>query len=384
MAERYLHSEVKTRQSSKKGWQSCGDAVSVIRQENTATIIVCDGIGSGISAYIASTICKSRLETLLGSGISLHDAFVSVAANMEQWKQPGKPYAAFLIAQIRSDGYASAIGYEIPTPLWITSTHATPLPSHGFMEENITGWQVNCFLLSGECLMFLTDGITQAGLGRGLMQGWQTAGVADYINSLLKKGASVCDMGEHVHLRAIYHDNGAGKDDMTVVTALCRQGRTVNILTGPPADKQMDKSVVKRFMDAPGTKVICGATTAVITAGVLAKKIKMEKDPASLIVPPKCFIDGIDLVTEGAVTLNQLNNILDVPPEDFDEINAVTELYELLMQADRIRIFLGSGKNPANSSVCFVQRGVLTREKIVPLIAEKLRRKDKCVLINAI
>jgi hypothetical protein len=384
MAERYLHSEVKICQTSRKGKQACGDVVSVIRQENTTTIILCDGVGSGVSAHIASTLCKSRLETLLAGGFSMHEAFLSVAGNMEQWKQPGKPYAAFLVAQIRSDGYASAIGYEIPAPVWVTPQQAAMLPSHAFMEDSITGWQVNCFLRSGETLVFLTDGITQAGLGAGLISGWQTKGVTDYINSLLKRNVPTADIGRHVHQKASEYDNGGRHDDMTVVTAMCRYGRTLNIFTGPPADRKKDPQVVRQFMDAPGAKVVCGATTAAITAGILSTELKMEQDQASLITPPKYLIRGIDLVTEGAVTLNQLNNVLDLPADDFDEINAVTELYDLLMGADRIRFFLGTGKNPANSSVCFVQRGVLSREKIVPLIAEKLRRKDKCVLIHTV
>lgn len=384
MPQRYLHSEVKVCQTSKKGKNACGDVISIIRQENTTTIIVCDGIGSGVSAHIASTLCKSRLETLLAGGFSMHEAFMSVAVAMEQWKQPQKPYAAFLVAQIRSDGYASALGYEIPIPIWVTPQQASLLPHHSFVNENITGWQINCYLRSDEGLVFLTDGITQAGLGGKLSGGWKGHGVADYVNSLLKKGTRLVDVSNCIHRKANEYDKCGRHDDMTVLTALCRYGRTLNILTGPPDDKKKDKQYVRQFMEAPGIKVVCGATTAAITAGVLGKELKMEQDSSSLITPPKYYINGIDLVTEGVITLNQLNNVLDLSVDDFDEINAVTELYDLLIRADKVQFFLGTGRNPANSSVCFVQRGVLNREKIVPLIADKLRRKDKCVLIKTI
>jgi hypothetical protein len=384
MAERYLHSEITLCQTSKHGKEACGDVISVVRRENETTLIICDGVGSGVSAHIASTLCKARLESLLTGGFSMHDAFLSVAAGMEQWKQPGKPYAAFLIAQIRSDGYASAVGYEIPVPIWVTPQQAALLPSHSFMEESITGWQVNCYLRSGEGLVFLTDGITQAGLGGQWPGGWKTQGVTDFLNSLLKKGTGLSGIASQIHRKACDYDNYGRHDDMTVLTALCRHGRTLNIFTGPPADKKLDKQAVKQFMDLPGAKVVCGATTAAIVAKALGRELQMEQDPTSLITPPKYFIKGIDLVTEGAITLNQLNNVLDVPSDHFDEINAVTELYDLLMQSDRIQFFLGAGKNPANSSVCFVQRGVLSRETIVPLIAEKLRRKDKCVIIKTL
>ncbi len=382
MVERYLHFEVSIDQRAKQRHQACGDVVSVMRSDIATTVILCDGVGSGTAAHVAARMCQARLERLLGEGFSLHEAFLCMASSMEQWKQPGKPYAAFIVAQVRGDGHASIMGYESPAVVWITSRQAQTLPRRMFMHEGVSGYESNCYLRSGEGLLLLSDGITQSGMDT-LAGGWQSEGVADYVSSLLLK-KQAADLAGQIQARAAAMNGGVDYDDTTVAWMRCRPGRPLSLLTGPPAEKLMDMAVVERFMAMPGPKVVCGATTAAIVARILGRKVQIEKEPVSLIAPPKYFLEGIDLVTEGAVTLNQLNNVLELNAEDFQEINAVTELYDLLSTADRIHILLGSGVNPANEDTCFVQRGVLSREKIVPLIAHKLRKQGKCVIVESV
>lgn len=382
MAQRLLHVEVTIRQRAKQGRQACGDVASVLRSETETTIVVCDGIGSGAAAHVAAAMCRARCEQMLARGFSLRETFLRIAASMEQYKQPGKPYAAFTVAQIRTNGQAQVFAYEAPPPIWVTPRQAQPLAMRHFMHGTIAGSESACYLRNGEGLLLLSDGITQAGMDTH-PGGWQAQGVADAINRLLGQHP-MSDLPLLIQEKALALNKGIDHDDATVAWIACRPACPLNILTGPPADKTKDRPVVERFMARPGPKVVCGATTAEIVARVLSRAIEIEKEPASLIAPPKYLLQGIDLVTEGAVTLNQLNNILELDPETFYEINAVTELYDLMTAADRLYIILGSGKNPANEDTCFVQRGVLTREKIVPLIADKLRRQGKCVLIESV
>jgi hypothetical protein len=382
MAERYLHFEVAIEQRPKQGRLACGDVASVMRTESETTVIVADGIGSGTSAHVAATLCKSRFEQLLDGGFSLRQAFVRIAASMEHYKQPGMPYAAFTVAQIRSDGHAHILGYEAPGPIWAAADHAEPLPRRSFVMDGVTGFESTCYLRIGEGLLLISDGIAQAGLDK-VPGGWQSKGPAEYVSGLINKGLWE-DMPARIQRKACQLNNGIDYDDATVAWIRCRPARPLNILTGPPADRAKDKAVVERFMTMPGPKVICGATTAAIAARVLNRPIEIEKEPTSLIAPPRYFLEGIDLVSEGAVTLNQLNNVLELDAEAFYEISAVTELYDRIAAADRITIVMGIGQNPANNDPCFVQRGVLSREKIIPLIADKLRRQGKCVIIEKV
>ena len=380
MAQRHLHVEVKIEQRAKQGRQACGDVASILRSETETSVIVCDGVGSGAAAHVAAAMCRARCEQMLNRGFSLRETFLRIAASMEQYKQPGKPYAAFTIAQIRTNGHTQAMAYESPPPIWVTSRQAQPLGMRRFMHDTIAGSEATCYLRNGEGLMLLSDGITQAGMDTH-PGGWQAHGVAETINRLLGKHP-MAELPLLIQQKALSLNKGIDHDDATVAWIACRPARPLNILTGPPADKARDRPVVERFMAMPGPKVVCGATTAEIVARVLGRTLEIEKEPASLIAPPKYLLEGVDLVTEGAVTLNQLNNILELDPDALYEINAVTDLYDLMTDADRLYITLGAGKNPANEDTCFVQRGVLTREKIIPLIADKLRRQGKCVILE--
>ncbi len=110
----------------------------------------------------------------------------------------------------------------------------------------------------------------------------------------------------------------------------------------------------------------------------------MEENPQSLLAPPRYQIEGIGLVTEGAVTLNQLYNVLDEDPSAFEEVSGVTELHALVHAADRINIWIGGAENPATTDISFRQQGILSRHKILPLLAKKLQEMGKLVVVKEV
>jgi hypothetical protein len=110
----------------------------------------------------------------------------------------------------------------------------------------------------------------------------------------------------------------------------------------------------------------------------------VEQNPTSMIAPPRYEIPGVDLVTEGAVTLNQVYNIFDEEVQKLTEDSGVTELCALLHVADRVNLFVGSARNGASGDISFRQRGILTRERIVPLLADKLQSAGKLVVLEPV
>jgi hypothetical protein len=119
-----------------------------------------------------------------------------------------------------------------------------------------------------------------------------------------------------------------------------------------------------------------------VAARVLGAEVEVVPDTELAIAPPSYRIDGIDLVTEGAITLNQVYNIWDADPATFEEESGVTELRELLALADRVTILQGMARNPASQSVAYRQQGILGRELIIPLIADRLRAEGKLVIVE--
>lgn len=375
-----LHLDVQTEQRWRWPHRANGDVVQVIRNEQATTVILCDGVGSGTFAFVAARLAQARLARLLEEGFSFQQAFLRVAATMESYKDPHKPYAAIAAAHVHVDGRATALRYHMPPLIWLSEHNAYPLPTHPLTGDGVCVMESVCHLRAGEGLLMISDGIAQAGMPQ-LNGGWQSQGVAEFASHLLEQN-------QQQHLLSSIQQKAAAlneercADDATVVWLRCRPAKMLTILTGLPQNRLMDMALVERFMEMPGKKVVCGATTAAAVARILGRTVHIENHTSHLVVPPNYHIDGIDLATEGAVTLNQLNNILDIHIDQFDEQNPVTELYDLVTWADRIYFLVGSAKNPANDHLYFTQCGVLNRQKVVSVIAEKLKRKGKTIVVE--
>ena len=406
----YTHIDVYSVQSSKKPGMPCGDMLATLRTNTGTTIICADGIGSGIRAHIAAQMCVSRLIESLQQELSLRTVFQSVATTMQASRDPKKPFAAFSIARFRSDGYATVFSYDAPPPIMVSWQGATVLASRPFPLPGGLALESNCQLDMGEGILLMSDGITQAGLGYGANTEWTPEGVVRFINGKISSRLKLSLAPDRLHKEAIARWKGDVQesssrsfspyspdirhqatvkqsakvtgDDCSIVLGLCRTGQTVNILTGPPLDRDEDNVTVKRFLQLPGLKIVCGGTTAKLVAKYLNVPLEMEAEPISVIAPPRYGIKGINLVTEGAVTLNQVYNILDEDIANLNEDSGVTELRLLLGVADKLNITVGMADNTANADISFRQRGVLSRKVLIPLLADKLRQEGKLVNVT--
>ncbi|MDR1960493.1 MAG: serine/threonine-protein phosphatase [Planctomycetaceae bacterium] len=414
----YIHIEVEQEQSSKKAGMPCGDVVQS-RRTNWGTTVVCaDGIGSGIRAHIAAEMCAARIFTAISEGRSFRKVFSSVAATMQQCRDPQKPFAAFSLARIRPDGNATILTYDAPLPILVSRTEATALATRPFPLPGGLAAESNIQLECGEGILLMSDGITQAGIGYAGNSEWTTEGVVRFVNECLAsqtgysaipakihreakmrwsghfnhgKASEILRNAAHhfspyvpdrVHQVQVPYSHKVAGDDCTVVLAYCRNGQTVNILTGPPRDRNTDTAVVKKFMDAHGLKIVCGGTTSKLVSKYLDVPLEMIQNSGSDIVPPRYDIKGISLVTEGAVTLNQVYNIIDEDLDKLDEDSCVTELRLLLNVADRVNFIVGLADNRANDDISFRQRGVLSRNVLIPLLVEKLSKEGKLVNVE--
>jgi hypothetical protein len=383
----YAHVQISACQSSKRQGQPCGDAVGYERTTRGTTLVCSDGIGSGLKANLAATMTVSRLQELLRRGYSLWEAVANVSATMIRAKQTDLPYACFTVARVRSDGEATLLGYEMPPAIFISNKRfATVLPQRTLTMDSALVSESSCYVEPGEALLMMSDGITQAGLGTELHEGWQADGVCRYVNSRLSAGLPLSSLAESVHFKArsISEDAGLGgqHDDCTAIVATCRPGKIVNVLTGPPTRMEEDAVVARRFLDLEGQKVVCGGTTAKIVARVLGQSVDVRQDATSMVAPPDFELLGVDLATEGAVTLNQAFNILDADRSQYEQGTGVSRLCEMLLDADRVLFLVGGTTNIGHDDISFRQRGILLRETIVPLLADKLQKLGKLVTVE--
>lgn len=378
----YIHTETDHVQSPKKPGTPCGDLVAWDRAASATTLVLCDGLGSGIKANLAATMCASRLMESLRGGASLRQAFGNLVRNMIRVRGSDLPYACFTVIRVLTDGQATVLTYEMPQPLFVTAHHATPLPQRTRTIENALIGESHLQLAPGDAIIAFSDGVTQAGLGLSQRLGWRVEGVQQHLTELLSDRRPLKELPQAVHDRARALWEGVGGDDVTVAMALARWGKTLNIMTGPPGNRARDREITRRFQLMEGWKVVAGSTTAEIVADTLGHPLEVQQDVPSHLAPPRYYLEGVDLVTEGALTLNQVYNVLEEHPDALEEETGVAELQRLLRAADRINFLVGVARNPAHGDIVFRQRGLLTRAHIVPLLAEKLKQMGKLVTIE--
>ena len=377
----YRHFEIVTASAKKKNKNVCGDVILVERNSYSTIAILCDGLGSGVKANLAASVCGNRILQLLKEGFSIREVFLKLVKTMEEARLKELPYSVFSILRILDDGMATVLSYEMPFPVFIGETEADILEGN-VCSAGYLNYESEFKIGDNEALLMMSDGITNSGIGKRLRNGWQANGVKSEINHQLRSGTAKKDLPSKIVNTAKLNWEGVLEDDCTAVIAFPRKGLAVNLMTGPPEDKAKDQVFADDFLNEPGLKIICGASTAKIVARETGKDLKIDANFTNVITPPDYQLDGIDLVTEGAVTLNQLYNVWDEDHERLEKDNPVTELTRLLYVADKINLFAGKAVNPAVKDISFKQTGIVSRQKILKLLIEKFRESGKLVNVR--
>ncbi len=376
----YKHTLLTSAQAVKRRMLVCGDLVAEERAPDHATFVVLDGIGSGMKAHVAAQLFSSRLLSLLRQDFSTREACARIMATMHEARTKDVLFAAFTLVKVSNSGAAVIMSYEMPPPLLIESGSAAVARQRFYTLSNEVAGETLFQLEPGNGFLVLSDGITQAGMGGRLRGGWGIEGARDFVNQSLSAGKPAADLPGLLVAEA-GRFGGGYKDDATAALFTCRPGRTVHILTGPPSNPAGDKAAVDAFLAEDGMKVICGSTTADVCARHSGRKITSSASE-NPFEPPERFMEGMDMVTEGALTLNQLYNLMGDPAAELDRSSTVTRLLDLLRSADRIYFHIGGARNPGHGGQIFRQLGVLPRQAIIPLIAGKLRGEGKLVIVK--
>jgi len=380
----YIHSDVFAAQSSKKPGQPCGDAWGVTRDVNATTIVVTDGLGSGIKANIAANLCLARILTQIKLGLSIREAFNRVSATMDTAWGTVDPFSVFTIAQILNNGQTTILGYEMPPPIIIGRSYAQILPHRVYTHKKAVVHESSCVIKKGEGLMLMSDGITQAGIGKLFVNGWESSGVSTFLQSHLPinrlDGHKLACL---VHDQArVYWSKGSG-DDCSVVVATNRRGIVVNLLSGPPKLSADDDAFVHAFFSSSGIHIISGGATSKMAARVMNSNLDIRESGDS-ITPPSFKMKGTELITEGMVTMNQVYNLLD---EDIGTLSSTeSPAYEMtyfLKMADKVNIWVGQAENVSEGRIEFRQLGLLNRHIIIKKICEKLLTMGKLVVTHS-
>ena len=372
----------------------CGDKVEILHTDNSHILILADGMGSGVKANILATMTSKILGTMFLRGIPLEECVETIAETLPVCRVRQMAYATFSILQVYDDGTAYLVEFDNPGCIFIRDGEIMKIPEQFRMIDNRRINEYHFKVKLGDAFVLISDGAINAGVGELLNFGWNWDSVAKYAQREYKKTISAMHLAAAISQACDDLYQYRPGDDTTVAVLRIGEKKLVNLMTGPAQCQEDDEGMVTDFMaDENAVKVVCGGTSANIVARVLEKEINVaftgEIDPN---IPPTASIEGIDLVTEGVVTMNRVLKLLEQYTRDdeideaffieLDKPNGASMLAKLLIeQCTDLHLFVGKAVNAAyqNTELPF-QLGV--RQKLVDQIEDVLKRLGKGVSVR--
>ncbi len=337
---------------TKAGEDVCGDTVKYTAVEDSVFAVLSDGLGSGVKANILSTLTVEILHGMGAAGLPLEVIFETVTRALPVCRERGIAYSAFVVAKVDRDGWTQLWSYDMPDPILICDGHVL---RPRLEPINIGGRTVRMAELAmsrGDGLFLISDGVPFAGLGQAYNHAWGWNHVADFVASTYAaNGGSVSATVKTLigHVDDLYHHRPG--DDATVLGVEVRRVRKLIVFTGPPLDAEADGELVRRFLTTPGEKAVCGGTTANMISRETGWHSEVDAASGRPDVPPMSTMEGIDLVTEGVVTLAKTIDLLraaDGQAERLpDDRNGAVCLARALLAADHVHFFVGLSAHSA-------------------------------------
>ncbi|HIV34078.1 MAG TPA: serine/threonine-protein phosphatase [Candidatus Blautia intestinigallinarum] len=369
----------------------CGDMVKIVKTEDSDIVILADGMGSGVKANILATLTSQILATMLQKGAKIASCVDTIAKTLPICQERKVAYATFSILQIFRDGEAYLVEYDNPSCVFVRDGNIVP---YAYTEQVIEDKKIREYrfqVKENDCFVLMSDGVIYAGAGQLLNLGWTWESMAEYTLRCTKKTLSASRLA--AMLSGACNDLYEKKpgDDTTVVVVRIRRAQIVNLLTGPPSDAKRDETMVRSFMDSEGKKVIAGGSSSNMAARILRKEIITHVNYTDPFIPPTSTIEGIDLVTEGALTLSGSLKLLqkfersefdEAFFEELDQENGASKLAKMLIEeCTNLNMYVGTASNAAyqNPDIDF---DISVRKNLVEQIKEVMEKLGKTVTIQ--
>ncbi len=341
------------------GEQLCGDHVDIVEQnENSTVVVLADGLGSGVKASILSTLTSKIISTMMSEGLSIEDCVETIAATLPICSVRGVAYSTFTIIHIVDNSEAEIIQYDNPQVILLRDYKNYDYPK---IEMNIGGKKIFksvVKLKEGDVFVAMSDGCPHAGIGLQYNFGWKREDIIDFLETIAPVGYTAKTYSTILVDECNKLYGGKPGDDATACVIKVRQRVPMNILFGPPANRDDANRMMALFFSKEGKHIVCGGTTSSIVSKYLGKPVKASLNYIAGDVPPTAEIEGVDLVTEGVITVNK---VLEYAKDALNN----NELYEkwsvgrdgaslicrlLFEEATDINFYVGRAINPAHQN----------------------------------
>jgi hypothetical protein len=375
-----------TRQLRKHGEELCGDNIAVSRRADSVTLALSDGLGSGVKANILATLTTQIAMRMLEDNLSLGEVVQTLSETLPVCAVRKVAYSTFAIAQFFSQGSARVVEFDSPPPILLRGRKVQPVD---YEERRIDGKTIQEAVLEladGDWVVFLSDGVLNAGIGGVYPLGWGWEQAAQFLEKHAHRELSAEDLAGRVAEAVGELYAGRPGDDVSIAVIKARHKRVANVLTGPPSRREQDGEWVEHFTHRLGRRVVCGGTTAKIVARQLGQALEVDLSTVTAEVPPLARLPGLDLVTEGILTLTRVRDLLrsgaDRTTVRF-QADGASSLLRLLLGVDHVHFLVGQAVNPAHQNPDLPhQLGI--RVGVVREIVEELRQRGTEVTVEEI
>ena len=344
-------------QQAKQGQVVSGDVFlsRKIREEGRVISVLSDGLGSGVKASVLANLTATMALRYTSAFVDVRKSAKTIMDTLPICEQRKISYSTFTIVDLDDDGRTRVIEHGNPPLVLLRGPQPVPLERVAVTLEK---WEDRVIRYSefdtqlGDRIVYFSDGVSQSGLGRvGMPLGWGQERVVDFLcrQAIEETEISAQGLSRKLVAQAAANDGRVAKDDITCGVVYYRRPRRLLVATGPPFCKERDGELSEMMRTFNGRKAICGGTTAGIVSRILNRPVRMSLARLDPEIPPSSEMEGVDLITEGTVTLAKVAEMLErgATSEPWRK-NAARDLVVLMLESDIVQFIVGTRINEAH------------------------------------
>lgn len=354
-----LFADIGYQSMNKFGEQLCGDHIDVLEQDDNSTVIVlADGLGSGVKASILSTLTSKIISTMMAAGLSMEECVNTIADTLPICSVRGVAYSTFTLIHLLNNQKAEIYQYDNPLIILLRDgKHYCP-PKHTHQIGDKLIYHSHIDLQENDLFIAMSDGVTHAGIGLDRKFGWEREDIIKYLEAIYDPDFSAKTWATVLleEVNNLYRFKPG--DDTTVCAIRLRKREVLNVMFGPPAVHEETENMIRQFLESEGKHVVCGGTTSTLVADYLGKELKPNLDYYDDEIPPTATLEGMELVTEGVITVNRVLEYAKDYVQDNESYvrwgykkDGASQLCRMILEdATDINFFIGRAMNPAHQN----------------------------------
>ncbi len=371
------------------GEELCGDHVDVVSDDRSTVVVLADGLGSGVKASILSTLTSKIISTMMAQGLSIEDCVQTIAATLPVDSKHGVAYSTFTIIHLIDNIYADVIQYDNPKLILLRDGSNYDYPTQEMYVGDKKILRSRIRLEEGDLFVAMSDGCPHASAEEAYNMNWTRDDIIEFMETISIAGYTAKTLSTMLIDECWKLYAGEPRDDATACVVAIRKRVPMNILFGPPQDRDDAERMMNLFFSKEGKHIICGGTTAAIAAKHLRVPVKPGSGGTVEGIPPTSEIEGVDLVTEGVITMNRVVDYA----HDFIGENTQYETWSyghdgasmicrlLFEEATDINFYVGRAVNPAHQDPD-LPINFHIKMRLVDELSEALRAMGKRVKIS--